>query len=191
MQALTDENLGLYHDRWATDPVDDLEFRVPNIPGVLRESRPELVYIVNHSLLRLALVEPCRAVICEGRRVGFINADVVGLGGQPRGNVCDRPDVQLALGEMVQAWVALYGIDPNRSVADHPFVAVFGAVGVSPIPPPAGMVSWWPGDGNSQDIVDGNHGTLQGDATYAPGLVKEAFSLDGDGDYVHNSARYI
>ena len=85
VEVLADENLGLYHDQGATDPVDELEFRVPNIPGVPRASGPELVYIVNHSVLRPALVEPCRAVISDGQRVGFINAEVVGLDGQPRG----------------------------------------------------------------------------------------------------------
>ena len=53
-----------------------------------------------------------------------------------------------------------------------------------PIPPPAGMVSWWPGDGNANDIVDGNDGTLSGDATFTPGMVEEAFNLDGTGDFV-------
>jgi len=27
------------------------------------------------------------------------------------------------------------------------------------IPPPYGMVSWWPGDGNANDIQDGNSAT--------------------------------
>ena len=52
------------------------------------------------------------------------------------------------------------------------------------VDPPPGLVSWWPGDGNAFDIEDGNDGTLQGDATFAPGKVGEAFSFDGNGDYV-------
>ena len=58
----------------------------------------------------------------------------------------------------------------------------------SGIAPPAGMVSWWPGDGNASDIIDGNHGMLSGDAGYAPGMVGQAFSVnpnppkDGLGD---------
>src|SRR2546425_5494647 len=52
------------------------------------------------------------------------------------------------------------------------------------VPPPSGMVSWWPGDGNANDIVDGNNGTLQGGATFAPGLVGQAFSLDGINAFV-------
>ena len=50
--------------------------------------------------------------------------------------------------------------------------------------PPSGLVSWWPGDGNTQDISDSNPGTLMGDADYASGKVGQAFDLDGSGDYV-------
>ncbi len=60
---------------------------------------------------------------------------------------------------------------------------------ITPVPPscvapPTGMVAWWPGDGNTDDIQGGNNGTLQGNAAFAPGQVEEAFSLDGDGDFV-------
>ena len=50
--------------------------------------------------------------------------------------------------------------------------------------PPSGLVGWWTGDGNTDDIVGGINGTLQGDATFAPGKVGKAFSLDGVGDFV-------
>src|SRR5262249_44765099 len=32
---------------------------------------------------------------------------------------------------------------------------------------PDGIAGWWPGDGNANDIVGGNNGTLQGGATFA------------------------
>jgi len=51
-------------------------------------------------------------------------------------------------------------------------------------PPPADMVSWWPADGDANDVVDANHGTLWNGATFAPGMVGPAFSLDGTDDYV-------
>lgn len=51
-------------------------------------------------------------------------------------------------------------------------------------PPPPGMISWWGGDNNALDIIGTNHGTLVNGATYAPGLVGQAFSFDGAGDYV-------
>jgi hypothetical protein len=47
------------------------------------------------------------------------------------------------------------------------------------VPPPSGLISWWPGDGNATDIVGGANGILQGGATTAPGLVGQAFSLNG------------
>ena len=52
------------------------------------------------------------------------------------------------------------------------------------VPAPSGLVSWWPGDGNANDIQDGNHGTLQNGATFATGLVGPAFSFDGVDDFV-------
>jgi hypothetical protein len=52
------------------------------------------------------------------------------------------------------------------------------------VPPPAGMISWWPGDGNANDIRGLNDGTPHGDATFAAGKVDQAFSFDGNGDYV-------
>ena len=38
------------------------------------------------------------------------------------------------------------------------------------VQPPDGLVSWWPGDGNANDIQDSNYGTLQNGATFAPGI---------------------
>lgn len=51
-------------------------------------------------------------------------------------------------------------------------------------PPPSGLVSWWPGDGNANDIRDGNNGTLTNGPTFAAGKVGQAFSFDGVDDYV-------
>ncbi len=47
-----------------------------------------------------------------------------------------------------------------------------------------GIVSWWPGDANTTDKVDGNHGTLVGNATYGAGEVNQGFEFDGSGDGV-------
>jgi hypothetical protein len=43
------------------------------------------------------------------------------------------------------------------------------------VQPPAGLVSWWPGDGNADDIQNGNDGTLQNGATFDSGFVGQAF----------------
>jgi RHS repeat-associated protein len=49
------------------------------------------------------------------------------------------------------------------------------------VPPPSSMVSWWPGDGNAADLIGANDGALQGNATFAQGVVEQAFSFDGVG----------
>jgi hypothetical protein len=51
-------------------------------------------------------------------------------------------------------------------------------------PAPFGLTNWWPGDGNTDDIIGGQHAVLHGNATTDAGLVDEAFILDGDGDFV-------
>ncbi len=45
-------------------------------------------------------------------------------------------------------------------------------------------ISLWSGNGNALDSVGGNNGTLVGDTTFVTGIVGQAFSLDGDGDYI-------
>jgi hypothetical protein len=60
------------------------------------------------------------------------------------------------------------------------FPLVGHAVGPICAVPPAGLISWWPGDGNANDITDGNPGTLKGSATFVAGIVEQAFSVDGN-----------
>ena len=53
--------------------------------------------------------------------------------------------------------------------------------------PPAGLVSWWPGDGNTNDIIASNHGVMRGGVKFAPGLIGQAFLLDGENDVIEVS----
>ena len=56
------------------------------------------------------------------------------------------------------------------------------------VPSPAGLVGWWPGEGNANDIIGTDNGILQGGATAnAAGEVGQAFSLDGTNSYVQIS----
>ena len=59
------------------------------------------------------------------------------------------------------------------------YMTMVPAVAQTCVSPPLQMISWWPGDGNANDIADKNDGTLTGNATFAPGLVGQAFLLDG------------
>jgi len=59
------------------------------------------------------------------------------------------------------------------------------------IPPPPGLISWWPGDGNAYDYQGNNDGILMNGTSYEHGLVKKAFRFDWEGwdnydaDYVY------
>jgi RHS repeat-associated protein len=53
---------------------------------------------------------------------------------------------------------------------------------VNPYPcitPPPGLVSWWPGDGNYQELVSANNGNPPTGATFPTGMVAQAFGFDG------------
>src|SRR6266850_332042 len=50
--------------------------------------------------------------------------------------------------------------------------------GIACTPPPVGMVGWWPGEGNGDDIRGENNGSLE-NVGFAPGKVGEAFTFSG------------
>ena len=83
----------------------------------------------------------------------------------------EGPDGILYLGEPT----GVIGLRPAVVVEEEP-VLVAGPIAV----PSADLIAWWPGEGNSNDIVGGNHGTLQNGVTFAPGIIGQAFSFDGD-----------
>jgi hypothetical protein len=52
-------------------------------------------------------------------------------------------------------------------------------------PSPGGLIGWWPGDGNANDLLGANNGSLQGGASAsATGLDGPAFNFDGTNAYV-------
>src|SRR5207244_580581 len=44
--------------------------------------------------------------------------------------------------------------------------------------------AWYPADDNTTDLAKGNDGVLMGGATYAPGKIGQAFSLNGTTAFV-------
>ncbi|HEV2210475.1 MAG TPA: LamG-like jellyroll fold domain-containing protein [Verrucomicrobiae bacterium] len=51
-------------------------------------------------------------------------------------------------------------------------------------PAPEGLVSWWRGEGNADDALGVNNGTLINGVTFAPGEVGQAFDFNGGAQYV-------
>jgi hypothetical protein len=79
----------------------------------------------------------------------------------------------------------------SRALAANEIAALYAAGGAGKCqaavctPPPSGLVSWWPGDGNASDIIGTNNGTLSATgASYVPGHVGQAFRFDGTNGYV-------
>ena len=59
-------------------------------------------------------------------------------------------------------------------------------VNVSPVcdPPPTNIVSWWQGEGDGADSLGANGGTLVNGVGFLPGVVGQAFSFNGNGQFV-------
>ena len=55
------------------------------------------------------------------------------------------------------------------------------STGLPCVSPPAGLISWWPGEASALDVADGNNGTLTGAVRYAPGEVGHGFLFGGTG----------
>jgi len=79
----------------------------------------------------------------------------------------------------------------NRALTAFEVQAIYraGSAGKCPVtepacvPPPSGLVSWWPGDGNANDIAGPNNGYLENDISFTNGEVNSAFNM-GTGGYV-------
>jgi hypothetical protein len=54
---------------------------------------------------------------------------------------------------------------------------------ISSIPAPPGLIAWWPGDGHCKDIVGNRNGVALNGADYAPGLIGQAFRVNGKNQY--------
>jgi len=76
---------------------------------------------------------------------------------------------------------------PTNSTVHH-FVnqaAPLGsALNLECLAPPSGLVGWWPGDGNANDLINGNHGSIQGGITFVQGIVGSGFHFNGVDGYV-------
>jgi hypothetical protein len=87
-------------------------------------------------------------------------------------------------------------ISPARFRFPRPFVVLIGTIvwlysgppslhaQSNCVPCPAGVIAWWPADGDATDLVGASSGTMENGAGFSPGLAGQAFSLDGYDDVV-------
>jgi hypothetical protein len=69
-----------------------------------------------------------------------------------------------------------------------------GSSGKCVLPPPtncapSGIISWWPGEGNGNDVVDANSGIFYGGVSFTNGVVGQAFKLDGTSGHIRIADR--
>src|SRR3990172_7700774 len=79
--------------------------------------------------------------------------------------------------------LALISVSLNSAFASA--MTLTSALANPCIPPPSGMVSWWPGDGNANDIQDGNSATQTiGTPQFVAAQVSEGMKFDGASGFV-------
>jgi len=76
----------------------------------------------------------------------------------------------------------------DRALSPNEIAAIYtaGSAGKCkpPFRPPSGLMSWWPAEGHSFDLLGTNHGTSVGAVGYAPGKVGQAFDFNGVNAYL-------
>ena len=96
--------------------------------------------------------------------------------------------LEAELGNVFHQWAHVYGEGPLQRYADIQAREIDLEAGERlylDLNAASSQVAWWPGEGDARDAVGAHHGTLMGGVTFAPGLVGQAFSLDGVDDFVH------
>lgn len=120
-------------------------------------------------MLGTGTLRPCR-VICVTlfaviSAIGFANVCVSHSAASP-----PAPDLNGNQGEL--------NFGASRPVVLDPAVDASSGT-ASCVIPATGVIGWWAGDGSAADLNGGHHGSLYNGATYASGLVGQAFSFNG------------
>ena len=90
----------------------------------------------------------------------------------------------LTFGLMASA--SAQGMNTSRADSHHGGRIVAPAIPIPPacVPPPSGLVSWWPAEGNASDAIGANNGQLQ-NVAFAGGEVGQAFVFNGSSSSVN------
>jgi len=109
------------------------------------------------------------------KTVNAVISDNPGMTGSIIGRSETEVTAIITIGPQAVAGVTTLGLSTLGGTAKLPFT-------ISPsscVQAPSGLVSWWKGEWNTADTVDGNQGTLIGPLTYTLGKVGRAFNLPG------------
>jgi hypothetical protein len=144
-------------------------------------SNPLSVTMTNNKSITATFFQPTLNVIVTGGGVVIKNPDQLTYASDSTVNLSPYP----ATGWRFNSWSGDASGTANPltvpMTTNKVITANFTATSASAcVPVPAGVVGWWPGAGNANDIAGTNNGTLLGGATYLPGKVGQAFSFNGN-----------
>ncbi|MEZ5421235.1 MAG: LamG-like jellyroll fold domain-containing protein, partial [Vicinamibacterales bacterium] len=113
----------------------------------------------------------------------------IALDGPPAGVLLSGTTTAVADGDGIAEFTALSVNLPAtglrlRATATSPGAVAAGTSAPFDVSVVGAPVSLWHADGDALDSLGGNHGTLQGGASFGPGRIGPAFSLNGAGQYV-------
>ncbi len=131
-------------------------------------------------------LQPTNKSVVMGRNVQFA---VAALGSKPFSfqwsfgttNIAGATNATLTLTNVQFNQAGNYAVIVSNNIGATPSSnAVLTVLAVPPCDPPApGLVSWWRAEDNTLDTEGTNDATPQGNLTYAPGEVHQAFQFDG------------
>ena len=173
-------------------------FSALNVPaGISVNYSNNGVYLTVTSTVALApaiTVQPTNATVPYAGGAGF---SVAATGLEPLGYQWLQGGVPMTDGGIISGSatpnLTLYSVTDNNAgnysvIITNAYGSVTSVVATLTVlnctAPPAGLVSWWPGDGNALDIVGGNNGVLSNGVTFAAGEVGQAFAFNGNNQSV-------
>ncbi len=180
-----DEAIGLYHVDAGGNPGAPLttaDFGTISLDpfGTATPTEVLTVWVENGTGTSFKLTVDDQSAGVGGIDTFQIGEVVYAPSGQPLSTMPD-PEIVLVPGQLVLLDLSLEFSDVV--IGDYGLTVRFNAEEIlQSAPTPDGLVGWWPGDGDSDDLSpNNNHGTITGDGTFVPGMVGQAFSFGGTG----------
>ena len=137
------------------------------------------------------IIQPTNQIVQVGGTVTF---SVAAVGAAPLSyqwlahgtNLPGATNTVLTLTNVQTSQAGLYSVLVTNSVgsimSSNALLSV--SIGPSCVGAPSGLLGWWPGEGNADDTLGQNNGTLVNGTGFGPGEVNQAFSFNGATQFV-------
>jgi hypothetical protein len=99
-------------------------------------------------------------------------------------NISGATNISLTLSNVQLSAAGNYSVFVSNSAGSTNSSNAVLTVNPGCLAPPSGLVGWWPGEGNANDLVGGNAGIFADGPAFGAGKVGQAFSFNGVSNYV-------